>query len=405
MKGRCQLAISSVETQSPPSSQASWALENDIITISSQAAGTIALALAEVSAMAFDGATLALGVKGRRMFLSKLGADGPTLNEMLARQWPILRAGALRLQGKGEPRSCQCHCSKSGAPPFPGRAIIYDDLMLFHLEGGDVEPLFFPLMKETSFDEASFSVTVNGWQGESFNFSKLGPKTAEFFGNVAAARETLAREALGFIKTCLPSLDAFDQMSLSAEWLPGRLLSLEKLGSLAPGVPGAIEALVSLLPRKKEWAAIRSGRQEAELFLALAHSSEAAGESEEEAGGIEAAPEDERAEKTAPPALPATLWGAARIGERLVLESLSEGDRATYVFSGAEECLPMLSMLLCAPQFSREALYMPLGKLVGERAQLATAARELKFLASLRQRLSARVIHRSFGTWSKTLGL
>ena len=81
------------------------------------------------------------------------------------------------------------------------------------------------------------------------------------------------------------------------------------------------------------------------------------------------------------------------------LEALSSGDRATYCFAGGEEMPALVSRLLCAPQFSREALYGPVDTLIGDRAELAIAAQFLGFLARLRGCFRGRVIHRSVEGW------
>ena len=59
----------------------------------------------------------------------------------------------------------------------------------------------------------------------------------------------------------------------------------------------------------------------------------------------------------------------------------------------------LASRLLCAPQFSREALYLPIEALGGERGELAIAAQNLGFLVALRRRFTGRIIHRSPESW------
>ena len=63
----------------------------------------------------------------------------------------------------------------------------------------------------------------------------------------------------------------------------------------------------------------------------------------------------------------------------------------------------LVSAMLCAPHFAREAVYMPLADLVGERADLALAARHLPFLAELRQRFVQRIIHRDAESWQAAI--
>ena len=63
----------------------------------------------------------------------------------------------------------------------------------------------------------------------------------------------------------------------------------------------------------------------------------------------------------------------------------------------------LASRLLCAPQFSREALYLPVERLAGVHGELATAARDLAFLRELRARFVDRVIHTSPEAWRTEL--
>ena len=83
------------------------------------------------------------------------------------------------------------------------------------------------------------------------------------------------------------------------------------------------------------------------------------------------------------------------------LEPLSIEDHATYCFKGGDEIPVLVSRLLCAPQFSREALYSPVADLTGDDAELAIPAGSLTFLVQLRERFQSRVIHQSFESWLK----
>ena len=86
------------------------------------------------------------------------------------------------------------------------------------------------------------------------------------------------------------------------------------------------------------------------------------------------------------------------------LEALTGEDRATYHFSAGDEMPALVSRLLCAPQFSKEALYGPPETLTGEQADLAIAAQFLGFLVRLRARFRGRVIHTSLESWQKDIG-
>jgi hypothetical protein len=85
------------------------------------------------------------------------------------------------------------------------------------------------------------------------------------------------------------------------------------------------------------------------------------------------------------------------------LEALSVKDRATYCFRGGDEVPALVSQLLCAPQFSKEALYTPLERLTGDNALLAIPAQSLGFLVELRTRFAGRVIHKSPEGWQKEI--
>jgi hypothetical protein len=97
------------------------------------------------------------------------------------------------------------------------------------------------------------------------------------------------------------------------------------------------------------------------------------------------------------------LWMLAGKGGAWFLESLTDGDRATYCFTGGDEIPALVSRLLCAPQFSREALYGSPDMLTGDRADLAIAAQFLGFLVRLRAAFRSRVIHRGLEGWQSDM--
>jgi hypothetical protein len=103
----------------------------------------------------------------------------------------------------------------------------------------------------------------------------------------------------------------------------------------------------------------------------------------------------------APDDPPPPLWMLAGKKGVWFLEALAMEDRATYCFKGGDEVPALVSRLLCAPQFSKEALYTPSAELAGERADLAIPARYLGFLVELRTRFQSRVIHQSAEGWRK----
>ena len=97
------------------------------------------------------------------------------------------------------------------------------------------------------------------------------------------------------------------------------------------------------------------------------------------------------------------LWLLAGKSGTWFLEALTGEDRATYRFAGGTEMPALVAKLLCAPQFSKEALYGSAEMLTGDRADLAIAAQFLGFLTGLRARFKGRVIHGSPEGWRKDM--
>ncbi len=402
MQGSCLIeVIPPIGTQQSKGLPGTWSLEKDILHLATGSFGTLALPISEISGFSLDGPVLTLFLKQRKVLLARMGGGAETLLDLLERRWPILRAEALRLTGRGEPCSYACTFGDLDSIALPGRAVVFDDLLLVFQTGQDLSPIFLPLVENVLLDEEAYALALKGWDGWTFTFSRLGPRLQEFAERVTRGRAALTAEASALLRSCLPSLDAFALMAVSSAWLPGRLLSLEELSTLSADLPGALKTLVLDTPRRREAEALQRGRSHHDVYFALAAPSTGAPEPEEAAPGFEG-------EVTAPAEgqpLPALLWMAVRRDGHWILEALSEGDRATYAFEAGDEGPKLLSMVLCAPQFSREALYLPIERLTGERAPLAAAARELPFLRDLRARLKVRALHTSFDAWRKSLAL
>ncbi|MEW6756653.1 MAG: hypothetical protein AB1347_00375 [Acidobacteriota bacterium] len=402
MQGPCLIeVIPPIGTQQSRGLPGTWSLEKDILHLATGSFGTLALPISEISGFSLDGPVLTLFLKQRKVLLARMGGGAETLLDLLERRWPILRSEALRLTGRGEPRSYACVFGDLDSLAQPGRAVVFDDLLLVFQTGQDLSPIFLPLVENVLLDEEAYALALKGWDGWTFTFSRLGPRLEEFAERVTRGRAALSAEASTLLRACLPSLDAFALMAVSSAWLPGRLISLEELSTLSSDLPGALRALVAGLPRRREAEALHHGLSHRDVYFALAPPSAAAPEPEEAPLGPDGdacTPADGQ-----PP--PALLWMAVRRGGHWILEALSEGDRATYAFEAGDEGPKLLSMVLCAPQFSREALYLPMDRLTGERAPLAAAARELPFLRDLRARLKARALHTSFEAWKKSLAI
>jgi len=388
------------------SGPAQWSLDGERLTLLPEGGGPIPVSLAEVAGLSGDGYALDLQVGGGRLSLTKLGAEGPTLKEALDRTWPRLRAAALRLTGTGEPARFVGHLDL-GKGSAPCAVLVFGDLLAAFREGEDARPLFLSLQKEVRHDEAAYTVTIEGWGGERALFSRMGGATEAFAGALDKARGALGRQAGEALAAGLPSLGSLPRALLAGAWLPGRLLSLSALDALAPGTAAALAASwCASCPRGREGRLLLEGTAPEEAFFAFTPpgaGAEAAGEEEPEVPPVP--PEGGEPEPAAePPALPEGLWPLWLLVHRgggWYLESLGEVDRATYRFAGGDEMPALCSELLCAPQFSREALYQPLERLVGAKAAFALPARELPFLKELRGRFKGRVLHTSAASWRK----
>lgn len=386
---------------------AQWSLEGDRLTLLPAAGTPLPVALVEVSGLSGDGYSLDLRLGGAALSLSKLGAEGPTLKEQLERTWPPLRSGALRLAGTGAPARFAGHLDL-GAGAAPALLLLFEDLLVAFREGEDARPLFLSLQREVRHDEETYSVALEGWDGTTARFTRLGGATGAFVGALTAARGALVQEASEALGAGLPSLATLPRTLLASVWTPGRLLSATALDAVAPGTSAALAASWSAVcPRGREGTVLLEGAQPEESFFAYTRpgaGGEPSGETEAE-GPAETAAEPEGNGPS--PALPEGLWPLwllVRRGGVWYLESLGETDRATYRFAGGDEVPALCAALLCAPQFSREALYQPLERLVGGKAGFALPARDLPFLKELRARFKGRVLHTSPSAWRKGIG-
>ena len=165
----------------------------------------------------------------------------------------------------------------------------------------------------------------------------------------------------------LPTLDAGSRAELATCWLPGRLLNFENLERIAPGFEASFSSSwLATTPRAKAGRALMSGLATGDRYLGYA------------------AP----AEAEAP-----FLWLLVIRGETASLEVLSHGDYATYLFRGREELPDLVQGLVRLPEFSREALYLPIEQLTDERGIYAIPARDLPLLRDLRARFAGRKVH------------
>ncbi len=384
------------------SGRAEWSFDGEALLVAPEDGAPFAVALKECSGISGDGYNLVLRFAGQGLQLGRLGQDGPTLLEQLRRLWPPARAQALRLAGSGEPRRFAGALASGGMAPC--EALLYGDCLLTGVEGEDLQPLFVALVAKVGFDEASYTAGLQGWDGGVLSLGKLAGRTQEFLDAVKAARSQLAKEAADLHAKHLPTLGAAQRAALSSQWLPGRMMTCGTLEKASPGfTPAFRSSWLGQSARKKEGEALMAWAGAEATLLGFGRPGvglEATGEEEALPAAVEAPGEEAAAEEPTPAEPPdCLLWLLCRRGGAWLLETLTEKNHATYRFEGGEEMPALVSRLLCAPQFSREALYMPLESLTGDRADLAIAARELEFLKELRSRFRGRVIHSGFARW------
>jgi hypothetical protein len=344
-----------------------WRRDGDTLIVSPSGAAPVAIALSEVSALGGDGFTVRLRLPDGEVALERLGGDGPTLLEELRRDWPVLRAAALRLSGGDRPGQVFSGMVVSASVRSAFRGYLIDGRLIVAPENGDLFAIFLADCASVAFDDAAHGVSLAGWGGGATSFRGMGGATAAFLDSLRAARETLAGQAADVMAGHLPTLAAGPRAALAAEWLPGRLLSFELLERIAPGFAAAFRA---------SWLASAIRAKSGLTLMA----------------GV--APEDRHLGYAPPaPGEEPFLWLLVRRGETASLELLSHGDYATYLFRSDAGLPALIEGLIRLPEFSREALYLPLEQLTGERGIYAIPARDLPVLRGLRERFSGRTIH------------
>jgi hypothetical protein len=374
----CRYAIGS------RSGTAEWVFDQTSLVVTPADGGPIPLAVRELIGLDGDGYTLRLVVPtadGKdELVLSMLGAEGPTLLDSLRRCWLEARAEALRLSGSGAGRpflgSIAGPDDSDTSEPF--QALLFGDVLALARNGRDVEPIFLALTETVEFDADTYSVRVREWPGREVVFSRLAKQTEAFGDRLRANRVVLAQEAEAGLARAVPQLPAGSRAALAGIWLPGRLLPLATMEDLCAGFREAFAAgwLPGLL-RVQEGARMLEWTTPERIWLGCSREESAS-------GGLQ-------------------LWMLAGKGGAWFLESLTDGDRATYCFTGGDEIPALVSRLLCAPQFSREALYGSPDMLTGDRADLAIAAQFLGFLVRLRAAFRSRVIHRGLEGWQSDM--
>ena len=392
-------------TWGPDGGKAEWSFDGEALLLLPEEVSPLAFALRECSALSGDGHAVALAFSGQVLSLQRLGQDGPPLLDQLRRLWPPARAGALRLTGSGEPR--RFRGALLGDPARPCEALLYEDLLVMAPEAGDLQPIFLSLLQRIAFDEAVYAVRLTTWEGQAVTLGKMAGETEAFLEAVKAARTALAKEAAEISAAHLPTVSAGARAALSAVWLPGRMMAKADLERACPGFDATFQAswLASAL-RKREGRALLDWAGAEGTWLGFGRPGLGLGGAATEEAAAGAEPETPEEPQGPPPEAPDCLcWLLCGKGGHWLLETLTEQGHATYKFQGNGEMPGLVSRLLCAPQFSREALYKPLDALTGERADLAIAARELEFLRELRSRFRGRALHSGLERWTREAGI
>ncbi len=394
MTGSCQFSFGE------RSGAAAWSYDGVSLAVTSEGAAPLSFAVKEIEGLSGDDYTLKVRVSGgvagagaaagagsAELVLSMLGHDGPTLGEALRRDWVQARQEVLRLGGSGEGWLALGQVAGMGgdtAEPF--RALLHEDVLVIAREGCDLEPVFLALTENMLFDEVSYTVRLEEWPERRMVISKLAKQTDEFIKRLRENRALLAKEAAMTLSEVVPGLSAEGRGVLAGAWLPGRLLELERMDALCPGFAASFRGgwLAGAL-RHAEGAHLLDWATLGCTWLGCTREQ---GDSAGESRGS-----DDVAVAARP------LWMLAGKGGTWYLEPLSLEDHATYCFKGGDEVPALVSRLLCAPQFSKQALYSPLAELTGDAADLAIPAGSLDFLIRLRALFKGRVIHQSVESW------
>lgn len=346
---------------------ARWQRDGDVVLVSPASGPVQAVALGEIAGISGDGFAITLHAEAGDIVLERLGADGPTLLQELRRDWLPIRAGILRLSGGEAPGKTYVGTVRSQEYSGPFRGFLADDRLICAPEGRDLLTFFLADCKMVAFVEQEYLIRGTGWEGEETVFSKLAGETAAFVATLQGAREKLARLSAAVVSRHLPTLAPVARAKLGAQWLPGRVLSFSELESMAPGFEAAfLASWLPHCPRADTGRKLMEGVAASDRYLGFA----VAGSGED-----------------------SLLWLLVRREGTWSLELLSQGDYATYLFAGGAELPKLISGLVRLPEFSREALYLPLAELTDERAKYAIPARELPALRELRARFSGRRIH------------
>ncbi|HEY5998283.1 MAG TPA: hypothetical protein VI078_03165, partial [bacterium] len=174
---------------------AQWRRDGDTLLISPAGGAPLAVDLAEVAGIGGDGFTISLRLPGGDVALERLGGDGPTLLGELRRDWPPLRAAALRLADGGAPGEVFAGTIDRGGSRTAFGGFFVDGRLVVAPEGDDCFALFAADWASVALDAGACAVRASGWDGATITFSRLGARTDAFGAAAGAAREGLAQAA------------------------------------------------------------------------------------------------------------------------------------------------------------------------------------------------------------------
>ena len=283
----------------------------------------------------------------------------PPWLEALRRDWMKARARVLRLGGSGEgwPVSGQVaglggpgQRQGSGAEPF--RALLFEDVLVVAREAATWSRCSWLSLENGAFDEATYTVRVDEWPGAGSGLLEAGQADRRVRRPPAREPGAAGRGGSGDSGGGGPRAPGGPAGRLAGMWMPGRLLELAEWtrsvrGSSRPFAASGCRAL-----RHAEEGAYL-------LDWAVAAARTWLGCTRER--GRAPRGETRGRARRQPRQVQRPLWMLAGKDGIWFLEALSIEDHATYCFTGGDEIPALVSRLLCAPQFSKEALYSPLG--------------------------------------------
>lgn len=237
-------------------------------------------------------------------------------------------------------------------------------------------------------DQELYGVRITCDDGRKLALIRFARRTDELQRSLEERRAALYGRQSGALATLAPNVGAIPLRRISALLRDGIPAEKKELESAAPGFWDAAWN-AGFCEKRREYAdALLAQATEAYMVIKETGPWGASGET--------------------PPALAdRRLLYLFRIGAALVVETPSNDDAATYIFSIAGECRDFVSTLcrgLAAIQFRREPVYLPDAELTKPPYdRYSEAFRILPALASIRAAFRGRAIHNAFESWQQTV--